>query len=80
MTDIQGSLGVMQMKKLQSILERRQKLAHRYNDRLGEIEWLIFPRVPDGLIHSYQSYVCLIDSEAFGGDLKRANIFRNKLM
>jgi dTDP-4-amino-4,6-dideoxygalactose transaminase len=59
MTDLQGALGISQMKKAEEILEKRIKIAQRYNKTLRCEKKLSIPYVPPGYIHSYQSYVCL---------------------
>lgn len=63
MTDIQGALGVAQMKKAARIMESRRAGAARYDKLLANIEWLDLPyRNPD-YVHGYQSYVCLFRPE-----------------
>ncbi len=85
MTDIQGALGVSQMKKANYILNKRREKANRYNDDLKNIEYLISPFVPEGYIHGYQSYVCLFtNGEDISGlnleKINRLNVLRNKFM
>ncbi|MDP8247257.1 MAG: DegT/DnrJ/EryC1/StrS family aminotransferase [Candidatus Tritonobacter lacicola] len=80
MTDIQGAIGVTQMARFSDILRRRREGARNYNEILRHVSWLRTPPVPDGYMHSYQSYVCLIRKDAFGGSLEKANLFRNRLM
>ena len=67
------------MMKAGTILDGRREAAALYDRELG-LEWLRKPTAPEGWVHSYQSYVCLVDKKAFGGDLREANIFRNALM
>ncbi|MEW6096956.1 MAG: DegT/DnrJ/EryC1/StrS family aminotransferase [bacterium] len=64
MTDIQGALGIAQMKKLELILERRRELAQRYNEALKDISWISLPWEMTGYHHTYQSYVLLINDDA----------------
>lgn len=59
MTDIQGAIGCTQMDKLSWILENRGAKAKRYDTLLDEVPFLGKPFVPENMIHSYQSYVCL---------------------
>ena len=59
MTDLQGALGVAQMKKAKNILERRKFIAQKYNDALQGIEEIVTPYVPEEYVHGYQAYVCL---------------------
>jgi dTDP-4-amino-4,6-dideoxygalactose transaminase len=62
MTDIQGAIGVEQMKRLDGILAQRRARAHRYTARLQNVPGIILPREPDGYTHVYQSYVILIQA------------------
>lgn len=71
MTDLQGALGVCQMKKAQIILKRRRRIAKRYNEVLEDIEALLPPCIPEGYTHSYQSYVCIFTN---GEDLAHLNV------
>ncbi|MBI2872234.1 MAG: DegT/DnrJ/EryC1/StrS family aminotransferase [Chloroflexi bacterium] len=64
MTDMQGAVGVEQMKKLDYILARRRDLACRYDDALGEVPGVATPHVPQGYTHTYQSYVLLVTEDA----------------
>lgn len=80
MTDIQGALGVSQMRKADWIIEGRRRRAGIYDATLAEVPWLVTPSVPSDSNHTYQSYVCRIRLEAFGGDLSKANAFRTRLM
>lgn len=60
MTDIQGAIGVEQIKKLPTILKTRREIAQRYDDALADLSWLQLPQEPAGRMHAYQSYVCLL--------------------
>ena len=60
LTDIQGALGTVQMKKASKIIAARIARAERYHQLLSKEEWLKIPECPKGYIHSYQSYVSLI--------------------
>jgi len=63
MTDFQGALGVVQMGRLQTVLDARRRLAERYTEALGELVGLATPTVPPGAVHTYQSYVVRIDPD-----------------
>ncbi|MEW6237271.1 MAG: DegT/DnrJ/EryC1/StrS aminotransferase family protein [Candidatus Omnitrophota bacterium] len=60
MTDIQGAIGLAQMKKADAILAQRRQAAARYHDQLAEFSWLRTPQETDGAQHAYQSYVALM--------------------
>jgi dTDP-4-amino-4,6-dideoxygalactose transaminase len=81
MTDFQGALGCAQMDRAVSILERRRACARWYDERLAEIAWLATPAVPDGYLHTYQAYVCLLRPEAPSMEnVERLSARRNELM
>ena len=73
MTDLQGAMGLVQLKKLSELIKERQQRALFYNEQLAEISWLSTPAVPAGHEHSWQSYVCYIDE-------KTAPMPRNDIM
>lgn len=56
MTDIQAAIGIVQMGRLETILEERRRLAARYAELLGDVDWLELPFEPPGRRHTYQSY------------------------
>lgn len=63
MTDIQAAIGIVQLAKLDRIITARKKIAEMYNDALQDIEWIHTPKVPNGMIHAWQSYVIRIDGQ-----------------
>ncbi|MBP9094981.1 MAG: DegT/DnrJ/EryC1/StrS family aminotransferase [Ignavibacteria bacterium] len=63
MTDIQGALGVSQMKKIDFLLSERKRIAGLYDKYLKDIKFLNLPAAGKDYIHSYQSYVCLFAPE-----------------
>jgi len=75
MTDIQGALGVSQMRKLPGILERKRRLAARYDQELSQLSWLRPPVVPVGHTHGLQAYVCLFGGGSAKG-LKRHQLLK----
>lgn len=81
LTDIQGAIGNAQMNQLALILEGRNARAQRYNEKLKDISWLKIPTCPDGYVHGYQSYVCLVDYKALGlSSIEEGHDWRNALM
>jgi perosamine synthetase len=63
MTDLQGALGCVQMKKVDWVLDERRRRASLYDEALREDDWLAPPVVPEGNTHGYQAYVCLFRPE-----------------
>jgi perosamine synthetase len=58
MTDIQASIGLVQLRRLDELLRIRVAKAQRYNAELVKIEGLEVPYTPPYATHTYQSY-CL---------------------
>jgi dTDP-4-amino-4,6-dideoxygalactose transaminase len=58
LTDIQGAVGVEQMKKLDWILQRRLEIGQRYNQAFADLDFIETPYEPPYAKHTYQSY-CL---------------------
>jgi Predicted pyridoxal phosphate-dependent enzyme apparently involved in regulation of cell wall biogenesis len=56
MTDIQAAIGLVQLRKLDSILAERRRLAARYGELLRDCDWLELPWEPPNRYHTYQSY------------------------
>lgn len=85
LTDIQGALGVAQMKKAADVIDKRGLVAKKYDEALRGSGNLLTPFVPKGYTHGYQSYVCLFTG---GGDIAsldiegidRLNVRRNHIM
>ena len=63
MTDLQGALGIVQLKKLDRFIDERQKWADYYSGHLKDISWLRTPQVTAGYKHGWQSYVVFIDEQ-----------------
>ncbi len=67
MTDIQGGIGLAQMRKIGVITERKNKLAARYNKILPEmVPYLNIPYIPEGYTHIWQTYCCMVNLEKIG--------------
>ncbi len=64
MTDIQAAIGIVQMKKLDAMLEERARQARRYDAALAGIGALEPPYVPPGTTHAYSSYLIRLRPDA----------------
>lgn len=60
-TDFQASLGISQLKKLDSYLNRREKIAKMYNEIFENIPEITTPEVKPDLKHSWHLYTVLLD-------------------
>jgi len=72
MTNIQGAIGVEQMKKYDYIVGERIRRAEIYNRELVGLDWLRPPVVPLGYQHTYQSYCLLVGGSNYRGWARRA--------
>jgi len=57
MPDIQGAIGIEQMKRLDDLLARRRAVAERYNAAFREMDQIEMPAEPGNARHTYQSYL-----------------------
>lgn len=62
MTDIQAAVGIEQLKKLDKLIQKRRRLAAKYNSAFKDNEFIIIPQVPTYAKHIYQSYMIRIVS------------------
>lgn len=71
MTDLQGSLGIQQIDKLDFLLKDREKWSSYYMKLLEPHDSFYFPRILKNSVHGWQSFVCIF---------KNKNISRNNFM
>ena len=57
MDEMSAALGVSQLKKIEKFLSKREQVAHWYNERLSEFNWVILPIVKDYVRKSWFVYV-----------------------
>ncbi len=63
MTDIQASIGLVQLRRLDELLRVRRAKAKRYDEDLSEIRGIEVPYVPPYAEHTYQSYCLRLTKE-----------------
>ncbi len=63
MTDLQGAIGTVQLKKLDAFIAERAMWAEFYNKELSQIKWLNLPKFPSEYSHGWQSYVTLVNED-----------------
>lgn len=81
MTDIQGALGVSQMRKADFILKERKEKADIYRTLLKDVAWLKLPFIPEYSNHAYQAFVCLFEPEKISlENIEKIHQLRNELM
>tara|TARA_B100000212_G_C27383451_1_gene538137 strand:+ start:1444 stop:2571 length:1128 start_codon:yes stop_codon:yes gene_type:complete len=72
LTDIQASVGIQQLKKLNEIVQKRREIASIYNDAFNDIQCIGLPKDNKHSISNFQSYSVLLK--------KNCPIRRNDLM
>lgn len=63
MTNIQGAIGVVQMKKLIDINRKRVEIAHIYSELLSGVNGITIPQEKNYSKHVWQSYHILLDEK-----------------
>jgi dTDP-4-amino-4,6-dideoxygalactose transaminase len=72
LTDIQASVGIKQLEKLDWLVSERRKIALRYNEAFRGFDFLRLPVEKDGYFSNYQSYSIYLEGHC--------PISRNELM
>ncbi len=73
MTDLQGAVGVVQLKKLDQFIDERAKWAAWYSEQLKDVSWLRTPQFSSDFKHGWQSFVTFVDES-------KAPMRRNDIM
>ncbi len=63
LSDVHAAIGLAQWGRLEHILERRRALAAAYDGILADVDGVVTPTQPEGLRHTYQSYVIMLDTD-----------------
>jgi perosamine synthetase len=84
MTDIQAAVGLVQIGRIQEIVEERRRLAQRYNCLLGDLKSVVVPYEPPGWRHVYQSYCVRLTNGkpqlAVMNEMARAGVATRRIM
>lgn len=74
MTDLQASVGLVQLSKLKKFIQEREMWAKYYTENLKNISWLNPQKASEDITqHAWQAYVCYIDPN-------KAPMSRNEIM
>lgn len=68
MTDMQAAIGLVQLKKIEKIIQQRLEQAQYYNEQLTKIEDIKPPFVPKYATHAYTSYLITVESSKVDRD------------
>jgi len=84
LTDVQASIGLVQMGRLESIVEERRRLAARYHRLLVDESRVTLPWAPLGYRHVFQSY-CVrlhagLDQQEVMAELAREGVASRRIM
>ena len=71
MTDIQASIGIWQLRKLDRFQERRQRIVAIYNNAFNENESLILPTARPEVKHAWHLYPIRLDNQTLRIDRDR---------
>jgi UDP-4-amino-4,6-dideoxy-N-acetyl-beta-L-altrosamine transaminase len=78
MTDFQAALGISQLKKLDGFIDKRNELALRYQEILGDVDAVTLPVIKGNVRHAWHLYTILldksIDRDEFFKYMRSANI------
>lgn len=66
MTDMQGAVGRIQMKRVVGQNEKRREVAHYMTERLSKVEGITPPYERPDIVHSYHLYNIVIDPDVIG--------------
>lgn len=61
MPDVAAAIGLAQLVRVKSFIDRRRKIAKLYDEGLKDIDEISGPKVIDGAFHAYQSYVVRVE-------------------
>ena len=63
MTDLQGSVGIVQLERLDTFIDERKQWANWYREQLSDVQWLRLPQEPVDGRHGWQSFVTYVDPD-----------------
>lgn len=66
MMDLQASLGIHQLPRIDRYWRKRQGIWHTYNDAFQDLPVFLPAPVPDDIKHSYHLYTLLLDTNRLG--------------
>jgi len=82
MNEVQAAMGLLQLKYVDGLIEKRKQVAEQYRDLLAGINGLSFLNDLEGVKHCYSYFPVLIDQNVFGKtrdevyeELKQNNIY-----
>jgi len=77
LSDIQSSIGISQLKKIEKIIEKRRIKAKIYDELLSKINFIEPQQYILKSRHTYQSYTCIITKKNFRNRIRKKLIEKN---
>lgn len=75
MSDINAAIGLVQLKKVDALNEKRRQITIRYNTEFKNLDWLKIPILKENVKSSHHNYVVKVDDrDKFIGYLKNKGI------
>lgn len=71
MNEISAAIGLIQLKRLHEILEKRNTIARFYDSKLSELSGIEPLRIPSNVYSNYYKYITLLDREINRDELKQ---------
>jgi len=62
LSNIQAAVGLVQMRHIDKLLEKRRQIARRYREELTKIRGITYPKTTENGSHSYQSCCVLVEN------------------
>ena len=61
LSDILAAIAIVQLDRLDDILDRRRRVAAQYQARLASVPGISIPREPDDRLHSWQTFAVMVE-------------------
>ena len=58
-------MGIVQLKKLNTLVKRRQIIAKKISKNLSKYKWLTLPNVEKNCTHSYYIYPLIVNTKKY---------------
>jgi dTDP-4-amino-4,6-dideoxygalactose transaminase len=68
--EVSAAMGIVQLKRLPEIIEKRNMIARHYDKELRKIDHIEVQKVPRNTVHNYYKYVTFIDKDIDRDDVK----------
>ncbi|MFA7677029.1 MAG: LegC family aminotransferase [Candidatus Omnitrophota bacterium] len=71
LTNIQSAMGLAQMEKISEFVERKRKIAARYNEQLRPVQGIIIPKQAEWAESNYWLYTIFVNKAKYGMDSRK---------